>query len=63
VVQRLTAITVIVMVPNMVAGIYGMNFEKIFPPTNWDYGFIVIVGIMALMIVWGFVHSRYLGWL
>jgi magnesium transporter len=63
VVQRMTAITVIIMVPNLVASIYGMNFETIFPPGNWEFGFIVVVAIMAGMIVWGFIHSRLLGWL
>ena len=63
VVQRLTAITVIIMVPNLLASIYGMNFETIFPPGNWELGFFVIVAIIAGMIVWGFIHSRLLGWL
>jgi magnesium transporter len=63
VVQRLTAITVIIMVPNLVASIYGMNFEQIFPPGNWEYGFVLIVAVMAGMIIWGFIHSRLLGWL
>ena len=63
VVQRLTAITVIIMVPNLLASVYGMNFERIFPPASWDLGFLVIVAIMAGMIVWGFIHSRLLGWL
>jgi magnesium transporter len=63
VVQRLTAITVIIMVPNLVASIYGMNFELFFPPHDWEYGFVVVVGLIAGMIVWGFIHSRMLRWL
>jgi magnesium transporter len=63
VVQRLTAITVIIMVPNLVASIYGMNFESFFPPHDWEYGFVVVVGLIAVMIVWGFIHSRLLRWL
>ena len=63
IVQRLTAITVIIMVPNLVASIYGMNFETFFPPHDWDYGFVFVVGLIVVMIVWGFIHSRLLRWL
>ncbi len=63
IVQRLTAITVIIMVPNLVASIYGMNFETFFPPHDWEYGFPAVVGLIAVMIAWGFIHSRILRWL
>lgn len=63
VVQRLTAITVILMVPTLLAGIYGMNFNMLIPASDWDYGFLVVVGLMLVMIAWGFIHSRMLGWL
>jgi magnesium transporter len=61
--QRLTAITVIVMVPNFVASIYGMNFDYLFPPSAWKYGFLVVVGFLLCMVAWGFIHSRLLRWL
>ena len=63
VMKRLTAITVIIMVPNFVAGIYGMNFTRLLPPSEWEYGWILVVAFLALMVAWGFVHSRILGWL
>ena len=46
--KRLTAVTVIIMVPNFVASIYGMNFEHLFPPSEWKYGFLLVVGIAGL---------------
>ncbi len=61
--QRLTAITVIIMVPNFVASIYGMNFGHLFPPSESAYGFIAVVAFLMVMVVWGFIHSRMLGWL
>jgi magnesium transporter len=61
--KRLTAVTVIIMVPNFVASIYGMNFEHLVPASEWEYGFIVTVAVLACMVVWGFIHSRWLGWL
>jgi magnesium transporter len=61
--QRLTAITVIIMVPNFVASIYGMNFIHLFPASGSAYGFIAVVAFLMVMVVWGFIHSRMLGWL
>jgi magnesium transporter len=60
--RRLTAITVIILVPNFVASIYGMNFAHI-PGREWEYGFVAVVAFLAVMVVWGFIHSRILGWL
>jgi magnesium transporter len=61
--QRLTAITLIILVPNFVASVYGMNFARTFPPGDWEYGFVAVVVFLACMIVWGFIHSRMLRWL
>jgi magnesium transporter len=61
--KRLTAVTVIIMVPNFVASIYGMNFEHLLPPSGWRYGFLVVVAFLACMVAWGFIHSRLLRWL
>jgi magnesium transporter len=61
--QRLTAITLIILVPNFVASVYGMNFDRTYPPGDWQYGFVVVVAFLGCMIVWGFVHSRILRWL
>jgi magnesium transporter len=61
--QRLTAITVIIMVPNFVASIYGMNFSHLFPPGDSAYGFVAVGAFLLIMVAWGFIHSRMLGWL
>jgi len=61
--QRLTAITVIILVPNFVASIYGMNFTHLFPPANWEYGFLAVVSFLGIMVVWGFIHSKMLRWI
>ena len=60
--QRLTAITVIILVPNFVASIFGMNFSQI-PLSHSGLGFFLVVAFLACMVVWGFIHSRILGWL
>lgn len=61
--KRLTAVTVIIMVPNFVAGIYGMNFTHLFPGANSPLGWFIVVVFLAVMVIWGFIHSRILGWL
>jgi magnesium transporter len=61
--KRLTAVTVVIMVPNFVASVYGMNFDHLVPPSEWRYGFLVVVGVLACMLAWGFIHSRLLRWL
>jgi magnesium transporter len=61
--KRLTAVTVIIMVPNFVASIYGMNFDYLFPPSAWKYGFLAVVAFLGCMVAWGFIHSRLLRWL
>jgi magnesium transporter len=61
--QRLTAITVIIMVPNFVASIYGMNFTHLLPPSDSTYGFLGVAAFLLVMVAWGFIHSRMLGWM
>ena len=61
--KRLTAVTVIIMVPNFVAGIYGMNFAHLYPPAEHPLGWLLVTAFLLVMVVWGFVHSRILGWL
>jgi Mg2+ and Co2+ transporter CorA len=60
--KRLTAITVIIMVPNFVASVFGMNFAHI-PAGASQSGFVFVAAFLLIMVVWGFIHSRLLGWL
>lgn len=61
--KRLTAVTVVILVPNFVASVYGMNFAHLLPPSEWQYGFVVVAAFLGVMVAWGFIHSRLLGWL
>jgi len=62
VMKRLTAVTVIIMVPNFVASIFGMNFQYIPGSTN-HLAFLMVAAFLGIMVAWGFIHSRMLGWL
>jgi magnesium transporter len=44
--KRLTAITVILMVPTLIAGIYGMNFD-VMPELAWPFGYPFAILLMV----------------
>ena len=48
--KRLTAFTVVLMVPTLIAGIYGMNFDRM-PELDWPLGYPFALGLMAVAMV------------
>jgi magnesium transporter len=48
--KRLTAFTVVLMVPTLIAGIYGMNFEYM-PELEWPLGYPLALALMAIAVV------------
>jgi magnesium transporter len=50
VMKRLTAFTVIIMLPTLIAGIYGMNFHFM-PELSWPLGYAFAVGAMAVVMI------------
>ena len=59
--KRLTAFTVILMVPTLIAGIYGMNFEYM-PERTWPFGYPLALGLMILTVVIAITFFRRRGW-
>jgi magnesium transporter len=62
-VKRMTALTLLVMAPTLVAGIYGMNFKNPIPPYDSDYGFLFSVVVMFVLVAGGTVVFWRLDWL
>ncbi|MGZ8474877.1 MAG: magnesium/cobalt transporter CorA [Candidatus Limnocylindria bacterium] len=59
--KRLTAMTVLLMVPTLIAGIYGMNF-RVMPEIEWALGYPFAIGVMlASAAIAGFFFWRR-GW-
>jgi magnesium transporter len=61
IVKRLTAATVLLMVPTLIAGIYGMNF-RFMPELQQPIGYPAVLFVMALTVIglgWFF---RRIGW-
>jgi magnesium transporter len=59
--KRLTAFTVILMVPTLIAGVYGMNFDRM-PELSWPLGYPMALGLMALAVGVATVFFRRRGW-
>jgi magnesium transporter len=58
-IQRLTIITIILMVPTLVASFYGMNVDL--PLMDWDGAFYVIIFVsivISLFLVWFFRRKK-----
>ena len=62
VMKTLTALTVILMAPTLIAGIYGMNFDQM-PELRWGYGYPLALGLMATVALGLFVYFRRKGWI
>jgi magnesium transporter len=62
-VKRMTALTLIVMAPTLVAGIYGMNFKDPWPSYDEPWGFAYSMALMAALIVGGIILARRADWL
>jgi magnesium transporter len=62
VMKTLTSVTVILIVPTLIAGIYGMNFDQI-PELHWGYGYPFALVVMAVSVVALFTYFRRKGWI
>lgn len=60
--RRISAWVAIAAVPTMIAGIYGMNFERM-PELHSSYGYPVIMGLMCTFCVVLYVFFRKREWL
>jgi magnesium transporter len=47
VMKKMAALTIIIMIPTMIASVYGTNFHFL-PEITWRYGYLYMLGIMAL---------------
>jgi magnesium transporter len=60
--RKISAWVAILAVPTMIAGIYGMNFDHM-PELGWQYGYAVVVGVMAVACSALFLFFKRRGWL
>ena len=62
VMKTLTSLTVILVVPTLIAGIYGMNFENM-PELHWEFGYPFALLLMAISAGVLFTYFRRKRWL
>jgi magnesium transporter len=60
--RRLAAWAAILAVPTAIAGIYGMNFEHM-PELKWQYGYYIVLTLIAMVCAGMFWRLRRSGWL
>ena len=60
--RRISAWVAIWAVPTLLAGIYGMNFRHL-PELEWDFGYPVVLVVMALICLGLYRAFRRSGWL
>ena len=60
--RQLAAWAAILAVPTAIAGIYGMNFDFM-PELRWEYGYYIVVGVMATICLALYVRFKRAGWL
>ena len=61
-VRKISGWVAIVVVPTLVAGIYGMNFDNM-PELHWEYGYFIVLGVMLLIMIGlylGFKRNKWL---
>jgi magnesium transporter len=61
-VKKMTAVTAILMVNALIAGIYGMNFDFI-PELHWTYGYLYALGLMLAVSLGMWIGLRRIQWL
>lgn len=60
--RRLAAWAAILAVPTAIAGIYGMNFD-VMPELRWEYGYFLVVGVIAAVCVYLYTRFKRAKWL
>jgi magnesium transporter len=62
VMKVLTIIATIFMPLTFIAGVYGMNFEHM-PELKWQYGYLMILGVMLAVAMGMLVYFRKKKWI
>lgn len=60
--KQLSAWAALILVPSLIAGIYGMNFQYI-PKASMKSGFFIALGIMALAMIILYLYFRKKDWI
>ena len=62
VMKRIAAWAALIAVPTMIAGIYGMNFQRM-PELGWSLGYPVVIGAMVVLCAFLYTRFKRAGWI
>ncbi|HYD02901.1 MAG TPA: magnesium transporter CorA family protein [Alphaproteobacteria bacterium] len=62
VMKKMTAMTILIMVPTLIAGVYGMNFDFM-PELSWPFGYAFALGAMVLAAYITYYQFHKKGWI
>ena len=62
VMKTMTAMSIILLVPNLIAAIYGMNFEYM-PELKTHDGYFIVLGLMVVFAISLFAYFKKIDWL
>jgi magnesium transporter len=60
--KKISAWAAVVIVPTLIAGIYGMNFDYM-PELHWRFGYLFALSLMALVAFLLYLSFKRSGWL
>lgn len=67
IIKTLTVISAFVLVPTLIASIYGMNFQKIgpwsMPELYWEHGYLFSLALMLVSVIITYFFVKKKGWL
>ena len=63
VVKKLTAVTILLMIPNIIASHYGMNFQKTFLSWDWQYGEMTVIAFSAVAMAAAYLLMKKRDWI
>lgn len=62
VMKKMAALTIIIMIPSLIAGVYGTNFQ-FFPEITWKYGYLWLWGFMMISALSVYLYFHKKGWI
>ncbi len=66
-IKKMTAWGSLILLPTLIASIYGMNFQRIseynMPELYWPYGYLFAIGLMAFSVIFLYSYFKIKRWL
>jgi magnesium transporter len=59
----LAMISTVILPMALITGVYGMNFQRLWPDITWEYGFWFALGLMGVSGLLSFFFFYWKGWI